>query len=170
MSARMRWERSHRFDQRALPLADRHYSRQKPGTPQFVRPSRNVVLLTPSRDALWVSVYHKPECCDHAWPGAWECALFRNEGPSLASELIREAVAATRWLWSDLWTDPPTLGMITTVDPTKVRHKRDPGRCFLKAGFRRVGAMKSGLPVFQLAAVDMPEPCAPLGHLALGAA
>jgi hypothetical protein len=174
----MRWQRSHRFDPLALPLADRHYSRRRPGSPQFVRPARNVVLLTPARDALWVSVFHRPEFCDHAWPGAWECALFRNERPRterdplghLSSELVTEAVAATRWLWSDLWPVPPSLGMITTVDPGKVRHKRDPGRCFIRAGFTRVGMTKSGKVVLQLGAADMPTPCAPIGHLALGAA
>jgi hypothetical protein len=35
------WLLSHRFDVRALRLADRHYSRQKPGTNQFVAPGRS---------------------------------------------------------------------------------------------------------------------------------
>jgi hypothetical protein len=36
---------SHRADHRALPLADRHYNRQKPGTPQFVPPGRCMGML-----------------------------------------------------------------------------------------------------------------------------
>lgn len=78
----MRWYASHRYDPPAVALADRHYSRQKPGTPQFVAPGRNVVLLADAIDgraaALWVTVWSA--YAKHAWPGAWSCALFRNEG------------------------------------------------------------------------------------------
>jgi hypothetical protein len=34
----MNWRMSHRADPLALPLADRHYNRQKPGSPQFMPP------------------------------------------------------------------------------------------------------------------------------------
>lgn len=37
------WALSHRADARALPIADRHYNRQKIGSPQFVPPGRCVV-------------------------------------------------------------------------------------------------------------------------------
>jgi len=131
----VRWYLSHRFDARALPLADRHYNRRKVGSPQFVPPGRCLVLLTAAADALWVTSWPFAEYVRHAWPGAWVNSLFRNESPELASELIREAVAATRAMWPEV----PTLGLITFVDAAKVRHKRDPGRCYLKAGFRRVG-------------------------------
>lgn len=61
--------------------------------------------------------------------------------------MIREAVAATRAYYGE----PPPSGMITFVDPSKVRHKRDPGRCFRRAGFVLVGLTKRrGLLVFQL--------------------
>lgn len=40
----MIWSLSDRFDPRARGLADRHYNRQKPGTPQFVPPGRCLVL------------------------------------------------------------------------------------------------------------------------------
>jgi hypothetical protein len=77
----------------------------------------------------------------------------------LASEMIRQAVAATRWKWPNV----PELGMITFVNPTKVRHKRDPGRCFLRAGFKREGTTRqNGLTVLRLAPEDMPEAEAPL--------
>lgn len=49
------WRRSDRADPAALILADRHYSRQKPGTPQFVQPGRCLVLVTEDRTALWVT-------------------------------------------------------------------------------------------------------------------
>lgn len=52
--------------------------------------------------------------------------------------------------------------MITFVDPRKTRHKRDPGRCFLRAGFKRVGATKEeGLIALQLRPCDMPQPKQP---------
>jgi hypothetical protein len=91
----MQWQTSHRFDKRALPLANRHYSRQKPESPQFVKPGACVVMLSLDRTALWVSSFPKPEYCDHQWKGAWECAMFRNEGKELSSRLIKDAVAVT---------------------------------------------------------------------------
>ena len=64
--------------------------------------------------------------------GAWVNTTFRREGGELlASDLIRLAVAHTRAEWPDV----PNLGMVSFVDPSKVRHKRDPGRCYRKAGF-----------------------------------
>ena len=92
----MRWILSHRADPLILPLADRHYSRQKPGTPQFVPPGRCLVLRAEEADAAWVTSWPFAEYVRHAWAGAWMCSFFRNESPHLSSELVREAVAATR--------------------------------------------------------------------------
>lgn len=117
-------------------------------------PGRTLVLLTDDGDALWGSSWPKAEYVRHAWAGAWMCSVFRNESTQRASDLIRDAVAATRAAWGD----PPTLGMVTFVDASKVRHKRDPGRCFLRAGFRRAGETQGGLLAFRLAPEDMPEP------------
>jgi hypothetical protein len=81
-------------------------------------------------------------------------SCFRNEGAGLSSELIREAIAATRMVWGD----PPELGMVTFVDPRKVRKKRDFGRCYRKAGFKEVGKTKDlGLIALQLLPEDMPD-------------
>jgi hypothetical protein len=159
----MRWERAHRYTPAGVALADRHYSRRTPGSPQFVPPGRNVVLVTPCGRAVWAST--APMFATHAWPGAWVCSIFRNEGAGLSSELIREAVAATRWRWSEV----PEHGMITFVDPAKVRRKRDPGRCFLRAGFQRVGATQGGhgrnpLVVLQLLEDGMPAPEPAMGE------
>ena len=151
----MRWRISYRADPAALPLADRHYNRQKPGSPQFVPPGRCVVLLAPTQGhplALWVSSWPFSRYVKHRWPGAWICSCFRNEGAGLSSELIREAVAATRAKWPDV----PDLGMITFVDERCVRRKRDPGRCFLRAGFESDGRTKGGLVALCLAPSRMP--------------
>ena len=154
----MRWTESHRFDPRSLPLADRHYNRQKVGTPQFVPPSRcKVFLIEPV--ALWVTSWPYAEFTRHAWAGAWVNSLFRNEGAGLSSELIAEAVAATRWHWPDV----PALGIVTFVDASKVRHKRDPGRCYRKAGWKHVGFTKGGLWCFQQLPREMPAPESPMG-------
>lgn len=149
------WERSWRADPRALPLADRHYNRRAVGSPQFVPPGRCVVLLTPAADALWVTSWPFAEFTRHAWAGAWVCSTFRNEGPTLSSELVTAAVAATL----AEWPDPPELGLVTFVDPTKTRRKRDPGRCFRRAGFTEVGRTKDrDLVALLLPPEAMPAP------------
>lgn len=154
----MDWIVVTRADQRARRLADRHYSRQKPGTGQFTPPGRVLVLLTPEADAVWATSWPYPEYVNRAWKEAWLCSLFRNESSHLSSELIREAVAITRWRWPEI----PPDGMVTMVDAGKVRHKRDPGRCYLRAGFKHVGETLGGLIVLQMLAQDMPPAAAPL--------
>lgn len=147
----MLWHLSHKADPRALPLADAHYSRQQIGTSQFVPPAQSLVLLNAEASALWVSTW--PMFAGHAWRGAWVCNLFRNESEHLSSDMIRQAVSATRAVFGE----PASIGMVTFVDASKVRHKRDPGRCFIKAGFRVVGMTKVRKRiVLQLARDQMP--------------
>jgi hypothetical protein len=150
------WQPSHRFDPRSCVIADRHYNRRKVGSPQFVPPGRNVVYRHED-DALWTTSWPFAEYVRHAWPGAWINSLFRNESDRLSSELIIEAVAHTRAHWPDV----PDLGMVTFVDDRKTRRKRDPGRCYRRAGFTHVGFTKGGLWAFQMKPADMPGP-APL--------
>lgn len=155
----MRWHLSHRADPKARALADRHYNRQKIGAAQFVPPGRCLVLYAnqPGGEAFWVTSYPFAEFVRHAWAGAWVCSAFRNEGAGLSSELITEALAATRSTW-----EPPELGMVTFVDPSKVRHKRDLGRCYRRAGFLPVGETKGGLVALQILPADMPPAVTPL--------
>ena len=68
--------------------------------------------------------------------------------------LIIEAISATRSKWPSI----PQLGMVTFIDPKKVRHKRDLGRCYRKAGFKPIGWTKGGLLALGMAPGDMPEP------------
>lgn len=171
------WRLSHRADKRALPLADRHYNRQKIGSPQFVPPGKCFVLLATDADALWVTSWPIAAYVKHAWAGAWINSLFRNETHGIASEMILAAVAATRLAWSEV----PPLGMVTFVDPKHVpamvrrlpppqrrRHvfeieerKAIHGYCYLQAGFVHVGYTKGGLWTWQLAPEDMPPADAP---------
>lgn len=149
----MIWTESWRADPAARAIADRHYNRQKVGAKQFVPPGRCLVLVAPQ--ALWITSWPFAQYVKHEWPGAWVCSAFRREGGDIvASEMIRQAIAATRAHFGD----PPELGMITFVDASKVKRKRDPGRCFLRAGFRRVGETKGGLLAFLMAPDEMPSP------------
>lgn len=147
----MIWTLSHRADPEAVVIADRHYNRQKIGSPQFVPPGRCIVLKSLCGQALWVTSWPFAQYVKHKWAGAWVNSLFRNEGAGLSSDLIRQAVAVTKSVW-----EPPALGMITFVDATKTKHKRDPGRCYRKAGFSHVGFTAGGLHAFQLLPDDMP--------------
>lgn len=152
----MRWARTWRADPVVRALADRHYSRKTPGAAQFSPPGRNLTLRTLSGDAGWVTAWERSEYVLHGWGDAWTCAFFRNEGNSLSSGLIAEAVAATRAKFGD---PVPEGGFLTFVDATKVRHKRDPGRCFIRAGFKPVGhTKKRSLVVLRLSAGDLPPP------------
>ncbi len=155
----MRWQVSDRFDPIGVKLADRHYNRQHVGSPQFVPPGANRCFVTVDGRAVWTTSWPKPEFVKHAWPGAWVNSIFRNEGAGLSSELIEEAVSATLWFWPE----PPPLGIVSFVDAKKVRHKRDPGRCYRRAGFKHVGFTKGGLWAFQLLPNEMPESECPVG-------
>lgn len=148
------WDRAYRADRRGAALADRSYPRQSVGSPQFVPPGRCLVLRHGS-EAVWVTSWPLAKYTKHAWPGAWVNSLFHKECDCcLASEMIREAVAHTLAEWPTV----PDLGMVTFIDASKVRHKRDPGRCYLKAGFRKVGSTAGGLVALQMPPADMPDP------------
>jgi hypothetical protein len=154
----MLWRKSHRAEPAGAGLADRHYNRQKIGSAQFVPPGGCAVFLTVTEDALWVTSTPIAEYVQHAWAGAWVNSLFRNESPHLSSELITQALAASRWVLGE----PPELGIVSFVDAEKIRHKRDPGRCYRRAGWDHVGFTKGGLYAFQLLPEAWPEAAAPL--------
>lgn len=147
------WHVSYRNDPVARAVADRHYNRQKIGAPGFVPPGRCLVLRTDPTDALWVTSWPFARYVRHAWAGAMVNSLFRREPrcPHLASDLIIAALAATRFRWT-----PPALGMVSFVDATKTRRKRDPGRCYRRAGWTHVGFTKGGLWAFQIKPDDWP--------------
>jgi hypothetical protein len=162
------WRYSNRFEARSRAIADRHYNRQKIGTDQFVPPGRCCVFYAGTRtgEAFWVTSWPFAEWVKHAWAGAWVCSAFRNEGAGLASDLIRQAVAATR----SVLGEPPELGMITFIDrakvkATKVRSRDVWGWTYRKAGFVEAGETKGGLLALQLLPDAMPAPARPLLEL-----
>lgn len=156
----MRWKMSHRSDPVSREIADRHYNRQKIGSRGFVPPGRCVVFRSVCDKALWVTSWPFAQYVKHQWAGAWVNSLFRNEGAGLSSDLIREAVSATRFIWPEV----PSLGMVTFVDSSKVKRKRDFGRCYRKAGFTHVGFTKGGLFAFQMLPDKMPAAAPPISY------
>ena len=147
------WSLSHRADAEVVPMADRHYNRQKVGSPQFVPPGRCHVLKAGTAEqllnpwtggAFWVTSWPYAEDGKHAWAGAWGCSAFRNEGAGQASDLIRAAVAST----VEKWPDVPELGMVSFIDPSKVeprpiRGRKTWGHSWFEAGFQHVGYTKA---------------------------
>jgi hypothetical protein len=125
-----------------MSIFKRHYTaRATRRVFQFVGPGEKMVLITPDAKALFV---WRKFISDAGELGV-NCAVFRNEGSSegVSSALI---VAAKDWAWQR-W---PNQRLYTYVDPSKVRHKRDPGRCFMKAGFVRCNYQtKDGKLVFE---------------------
>jgi hypothetical protein len=124
-------------------LMDAHYSRRHYWDGRqnrlFVGPGEKMVLLFPDAQSLFV--WRKFISLDSQ--AGVNCAVFRNEGPTKSSELIRQAVELARERW-------PNERFYTYVNPRKIRHKRDPGRCFLKAGWRHYGWSKRGLRILEL--------------------
>lgn len=126
------WEVVKKTDRRAIALADRHYSRQKPGSRELGPPGQKIILLSNDQLAVWGS--HRPA----PWTGIKRmdgfeghcCFLFRNEGAGLSSQLIREAVALTAKQWG-------IAPFITYVAVSKIASP-NPGYCFKQAGFVHV--------------------------------
>lgn len=127
------WQHVSKCDKRACEFAKPHYSRASPDSKELGPPGQKIVLLGEDSKALWGS--HRPA----PWAGieridgfkGHSCFIFRNDGGPLSSTIIRQAVAITALIWGP-------AAFITYVAINKVKHKRDPGRCFIKAGFKRV--------------------------------
>ena len=117
-------------------LYERHYSARKHESRQsskFAGPGETVCLTTARRDALFV--WRK--FLDASGQDGINCAVFRNEGQSRSSDLIREADAVAAHCW-------PGERHYTYVRGSAVR-SRNPGYCFICAGWRRCGMTKGGL-------------------------
>ena len=133
-----------RFDRRAVAIYERHYSCRHYADgrkrTQFAPPGSPLCLLTPTCDALFGWVRNSVERYDHQT--GINCFVFRNEGYWLSSELI---VEADDMAWAK-WPDEPRH--FTYVDPQAVA-SRNPGYCFLRAGWRRCGKSKNGLLIME---------------------
>lgn len=134
------WQPVTKFDRRAVVLADAHYSRRKPGSPQFMPPGQTLVLLTPDETAVFGWWRPHPDAGITAMNklDGWTCTIFRNTGPALSSDLIREA---ERELLARYDCGPD--GLLTYVWDRKVASV-NPGYCFKVAGWRRIGRSADG--------------------------
>ena len=148
------WLRVRVSDPRLRALRDRHYSTDYPGGLTVGPPGRRLALVTEWGDAGWMTSWPDPALVRHGFGDAWLCTLFRNESPMLSSELVLDAELATVRLWGE----PPYGGFVTFVDPGAVRRKRDPGRCFRRAGWQPVGRTKDrGLVVLAKPREELPD-------------
>lgn len=127
-------------------IFDNHYSRRHyrngPRSLLYGGPGERMILITP--DALALLIWRKFFSLDHQ-PGV-SCACFRNEGSPAgkSSDLIRAGmeIAWERW--------PNEQRLYTYINTKQVRHKRDPGRCFLRAGWKHAGVTKGGLLILEV--------------------
>lgn len=164
----MRWVVSNRADPLARVIADRHYNRQKVGSPQFVPPGRCCVLLEQTGRAFWVTSWPFAEYVKHRWAGAWVCSAFRSEDAGGSVELIQQALAASRAHFGD----PPELGCVTFIDARKVepimtRGVPSFGYTWVKAGFKYAGKTEAGLLAYQITPDKIPAAAPALPRMAL---
>jgi len=119
----------------ARHIFDRHYSRHhyKDGRDQsrFVGPGERIVLMTPCARALFV--WRKFISLDKQ--DGVNCAIFRNEGAGLSSDLIKSAMDIA-------WEKWPGHRLYTYVNPRAVA-STNPGYCFKKAGWKACGITKA---------------------------
>jgi hypothetical protein len=146
--AGMIWLPARDGDLRAYDLMTRHYSfkpyrdgrREDRGNPNrrlICGPGEKMVLLTVNCDALFV--WRK--FIDDSGQRGINCAVFRNESPMRASDMIREAVQLA-------WARWPNERLYTYVDARKIK-STVAGYCFRRAGWRRCGVTKSGKLIFE---------------------
>jgi hypothetical protein len=135
------WQRITKFDPRGAKLADRHYSRRKVGSPQFMPPGETVILLSSDEKAVFGWWRPHPASGIKAMNGldGWTCTIFRNEGNELSSSLI---LAAEQFL-IELGVSIGPSGLITYVWDKKVKSS-NPGACFKAAGWKRTGRSADG--------------------------
>jgi len=119
----------------------RHYScyHYKDGRKpkKFVGLGEHIVLTTSKRDALFVWRKFR----DKSGQSGVNCAVFRNESQVLSSKLIREADAIADFCW-------PGERHYTYVRAEAVR-SRNPGWCFICAGWNRYGYTQAGLIILE---------------------
>lgn len=137
----MNWHAVKDGDLTVRAIANRHYSarayRDGRRVVLTVGPGEKMVLKT--ADGLAAFVWRKFK--DDSGQIGINCALFRNEGPILSSELILEAeqLAWVRW---------PGERLYTYVNPRRIK-STNPGYCFIRAGWNKCGMTRGGLIVLQ---------------------
>lgn len=128
-------------DATCLAMYERHYSahRYKDGRVRkiFCGPGAKIVLRTRTGDALFV--WRK--FVNLRGDEGINCAVFRNESPIKASDLIRQADKIADFCW-------PGERHYTYVSPAKIRSS-NPGFCFKAAGWKSCGTTQGGLHILE---------------------
>lgn len=137
------WRITRDGDPYGYDLSRRHYSARTYREQRqrlFVGPGRKLVLLSNDGAALFVWRHFKDDC--QPPQTGHNCAMFRNEGDTLSSQLIREAVQVV----FDSWGRDRCY---TLINSKRIR-STNPGCCFIKAGWRRCGVSKTGKIILEL--------------------
>jgi hypothetical protein len=132
------WRVSHKFDRGGALLADRHYSRRKVGSPQFMPPGQTIILRADGAVFGWWRPHPGSGIRAMNNLDGWTCTIFRNESAVRSSQLILEAEAALA-ANSDCGPD----GMLTYVFDQKLRSV-NPGYCFKCAAWKVAGRSADG--------------------------
>ena len=127
-------------DPRARYLFMRHYSARKNRsavTAKIAGPGEYMCLITPDCNSLFLWRLFRE--IGQTEPRGLNCAVFRRErGNWLASEMILAAEELARARW------PGETRYYTYINPQKVQ-SRNPGYCFIKAGWEKYRTTPKGL-------------------------
>lgn len=136
-----RWYSIPDGDPRGRWMVNRHYSARhyKDGRKPklFIGPGEKKAFMTTDGMALFA---WRKFISDDGQQGV-NCAIFRNEGPHLSSELILEAEQLA-------WSKWPGERLYTYVNPKKIR-SCNPGYCFKQAGWKVCGHTKRGFVILE---------------------
>lgn len=165
----MTWILSSSSDRQALDVVDGlgrfeefgpHYSRRTRDAKTFTGVGKEIVLLHESGAAVWACVYQRTPSAAGSGssrgrvgtPDArprflWRNMLFRNLGAGLSSQLIASATEATYSAWLDRYGEIPPERLRTEVDTRAVK-SRNPGFCYLMAGWEKDRVVRGKLYLF----------------------
>lgn len=132
-------------DMTCRDIFDGHYSRRRYAdgrSPKlFVGPGEKMVLRTADARALFIWRKFIDNVIPHQ--EGVNCAVFRNEGSAISSDLIRAAVRCAWLRW-------PGERLYTYVNADRIR-STNPGACFKAAGWHGgAGMTVGGLIILEL--------------------
>lgn len=133
-----------KFDREMAVFPDTHYSRQKPGTNQFMPPGFTIVIRNWQGTLLfgWLKQLYRDD--DEK---GYCCTIFKNESSRRSSDAILECEqkAFDRWGLDRVFT---------YVDPKEIKSP-NPGFCFKEAGWKFIRRTKDGKHLLAKAAMGV---------------
>jgi hypothetical protein len=131
-------------------LADRHYSRRKVGSPQFMPPGQTLVLVAPGAVFGWWRPHPDSGIVALNKLDGWTCTIFRNESTAQSSTMILEA--EVELVRAGFGCGPD--GFLTYVWDSKIASV-NPGYCFKRAGWHTRGRSKDNRKTLLCKAFDL---------------